>query len=112
MSAASQVRRATGEVRAQIFCWTTRLEVTVVIRKSNHAIGIRYIQKLRIVTRWIKRDAERFVQTLFCKNFGERPPKAFGVALCGAQHFDLISATLHHKDIAIRRGQQKSRITK
>jgi hypothetical protein len=88
---------------------SARFEIAVTIRKSNDAIGIRDVQKLRVVTGWIKSDPERFVQTAFCKSFVHI---RFAIAVGIAQHFDLIGATLYDKDVAIWRAKQESRIAK
>src|SRR6266478_1660738 len=55
MSAAAQMCCATGKVRTQNFGWATCFEIAVAIGKTNYAIRIRDVQKLRIVTRRIKR---------------------------------------------------------
>ena len=88
---------------------SARFEIAVTIRKSNHAISIPDVQELRIVAGWIKRDPERFVQTAFCKNFGD---VGLAIAVGIAQHLDLIGATLYNEDVAIRCGEQESRIAK
>ena len=86
-----------------------RFEIAITIWKSNHAISIPDVQKLRVVAGWIKSDPERFVQTAFCKNFGDiRLAIAVGIA----QHLDLIGATLYNEDVAIRCAEQESRIAK
>src|SRR6266540_1477198 len=109
MSAAAQVRRATGKMCAQVFRRAARFQIAIAKGKPDYAIGIRNVQKLGIVTRRIKRDPEWFLQTLFCENFGHvRLSVAFGVT----QHLDSLGATLHDEDVAIGRGEQKSRITK
>ena len=48
---------------------SARFEIAITIGKSNDAISIRAIQKLRVIARWIKSDPERFVQLAFCKSF-------------------------------------------
>jgi len=58
MSAAVQVRRATGEMRTQNFGGATCFEIAIAIRKSNYPVGIRDVEKLWIGTRRIKRDPE------------------------------------------------------
>src|SRR5438093_822268 len=88
---------------------SARFEIAITIRKSNHAISIRDVQKLRVVAWWIKSDPERFVQTAFCKNFSD---VRLAVAVVIAQHLDLISATLYDEDVAIRCAEQESRIAK
>src|SRR5215831_20821605 len=109
MPAAAKVRRAAGEMCAQLFGWSARLEIAVAIRKSNHAVGIRDVQELGIVTWGVKRDPERLIQAGFCKSFRHvRLSAAFDIA----QHLDLIGATLHHKDVAIRCGEQEPRVAK
>jgi hypothetical protein len=64
---------------------------------------------LRIVPGRVKSDPERFVQIMFSENFCR---VRLAVAVGVAQHFDLIGTTLHDEDVAIRRGQKKSRIAK
>src|SRR6266404_660752 len=58
MSAAAEACCATGRVRTQNFGWATRFEIAIAIGKTNYAIRIRDVQKLRIGTRRIKRDPE------------------------------------------------------
>jgi hypothetical protein len=41
--------------------WSARFEIAITIGKSNDAIGIRNVQKLRVVAGWIKSDPERLV---------------------------------------------------
>ncbi len=88
---------------------SARFEIAITIRKSNHAISIRDVQKLRVVAGWIKSDPERFVQGLLCKNFGD---VGLAIAVGIAQHLDLIGATLYNEDVAIRCAEQESRIAK
>jgi hypothetical protein len=40
---------------------SARFEIAITIWKSNDAISIRDVQKLRVVARWIKSNPERFV---------------------------------------------------
>src|SRR5438270_13589657 len=98
MSAAAEACCATREMCTQNFGWATCFEIAIAIGKTNYAIRIRDVQKLRIVTRRIKSDPERFVQILFCKNF-------IGIGLAAAlriaQYLDLVRATLHNKDVAV-----------
>ena len=109
MTTAAQVRRAAGETRGQFFCRPARFEIAVAIGKPDYAVGVRDVQELGIITWRIKRDPKWFVQTTFCKDFSRVwLAAAFGIA----QHLDLIGSTLHDKDVAVRRGQQKSRIAK
>ena len=86
---------------------SARFEIAITIGKSNDAISIRDVQKLRVVARWIKSDSERFVQIAFCKSFSDI---RFAIAVGVAQHLDLIGATLHNKDVAVRCAEQESRI--
>src|SRR6516225_905901 len=88
---------------------SARFEIAVAIRKTNHAIGIGDVQKLRIVTRWIKSDPERLVQISFRKSFGDI---RFAIAVCIAQHLYLIRATFYHEDVSIRRAEEESRVAK
>src|SRR5436190_14058330 len=88
---------------------SARFEIAITIRKSNHAISIRDVQKLRVVAWRIKSDPERFVQTAFCKNFSD---VGLAIAVCIAQHLDLIGATLYNEDVAIRCAEQESRVAK
>src|SRR5947199_1904391 len=101
MSAAAQARRATRKVRGQSLSWSACFEITVAIWKSNYAICIRDVQKLRLVARRIKRDPEWFVETAFYKSLGH---VRFTVAVGIAHYLDLIRTTLHDKDVAIGRG--------
>ncbi len=88
---------------------SARFEIAITIGKSNYAISIRDIQKLRVVAGWIKSDPERFVQIAFCKSFSHI---RFAIAVGVAQHLDLIGAALYNEDVAIRCGEQESRIAK
>src|SRR6266478_9407269 len=54
MSAATKACCATGKVRTQNFGWATCFEIAIAIRKSNYAVGIRYVEKLWIGTGRIK----------------------------------------------------------
>ena len=101
MSAAAQVRRATRKVRGQSLSWSACFEIAITIGKSNHAVGIRDVQKLWIVPGRIEGDPEWFVQIAFGKNFGH---VRLTVAVTVTQHLDLVDATLHDKYVAIRRG--------
>src|SRR4029077_10610273 len=88
---------------------SARFEIAITIGKPNDAIGIRDVQKLRVVAQWIKRDPERVVQVAFCKNFCD---VRLAIAVCIAQHFDLVGATLYNEDVAVRCGEQEPRIAK
>ena len=55
------MRRATGKMCAQFFCRSTSFQIAITIGESNYAIGISDVQKLWIVTWWIKRNPEWFV---------------------------------------------------
>src|SRR5436190_4470933 len=88
---------------------SARFQIAITIRESNYTISIRDVQKLRVVTGWIKSDPERFVQIAFCKSFSHI---RFAIAVGVAQHLDLIGATLYNKDVAVRCGEQESRIAK
>src|SRR5262245_750064 len=104
------VQQCTGrEMRRELLSGSTRLEIAILIQKPNHTIGIRDVQKLRVVARWIKGDPERFVQIAFGKSFSDI---RFAIAVSIAQHLYLISATLYNEDVAIRCAQQESRIAK
>jgi hypothetical protein len=60
MSAAAQ--QSTGrEMCRELLGWSTRFEISIKVGKSNDAIGIRDVQKLRIVAGWIKGDPEWLV---------------------------------------------------
>src|SRR6266487_4387399 len=88
---------------------SARFEIAITIQKSNHAISIRDVQKLRVVAWWIKSDPEWFVQTAFCKSFSHI---RFAIAVGIAQRLDLIGSTLYNEDVAIRCAEQESRIAK
>src|SRR5262245_11029195 len=88
---------------------SARFEIAIAVRKSNHPISIRNVQKMWIVARWIKSDSERFVQIVFCKSL-RHIRLSVGVGI--AQHFYLIGTTLYNEDVAIRRGEQKARVAK
>jgi hypothetical protein len=88
---------------------SARFEIAITIWKSNHAISIPDVHELRVVAGWIKSDPERFVQIAFCKSFSHI---RFAIAVGIAQHLDLIGATLYNEDVAIRCGEQESRIAK
>src|SRR2546423_7349593 len=108
MSAAAQ--QPTGrKMCRKLLGRSARFEIAITIRKSNHAISIRDVQKLRVVAGWIKSDPERFVQGLLCKNFGD---VGLAIVVGIAQHLDLIGATLYNEDVAIRCAEQESRIAK
>src|SRR4029077_7051647 len=94
-------------MRREFLSRSARFEIAITIGKSNDAISIRDVQKLRVVARWIKSDSERFVQIAFCKSFSHI---RFAIAVGVAQHLDLIGATLHNKDVAVRCAEQESRI--
>src|ERR1700730_2586113 len=96
MSAPAQ-KSAAEKVRAQFFGWATRIQVAVLIRKTNNAIGVRDIKKFRIRPRRIKRDSERLVQIFV----GEKRR----LPICTMNHFDLVNAALANKNLAVRRRQ-------
>jgi hypothetical protein len=107
---ATAAQQSTGrEMCRQFLGWSTRLEIAITIRKSNHTIGIRDVQKLRVLAQRIKGDPERFVQIAFCKCFSDI---RFVIAVSIAQHLYLIGATLYNEDVAIRCAEQESRIAK
>src|SRR4051794_28312063 len=93
----------------ELLGWSARFEIAITIRKPNDAIRIRDVQKLRVVAWWIKSNAERFVQIVFCKSLSHI---RFAIAVCIAQHLDLISAAFHNENVAIRCAEQESRIAK
>ena len=86
----------------QLLRWPARFDIAIAIRKPNHAVGISYVQELRLITGWIKGDSKRPVQVLFGEDF-------IGVGhaalLCIAQYSNLIRATFHDKDVAIWRSE-------
>src|SRR4030095_9863950 len=45
----------------ELLGWSARFKIAVAIGKSNDAISIRDVQKLRVAAWWIKSDPERFV---------------------------------------------------
>src|SRR5438552_588738 len=107
VAAAAQPRRATGKMRAQIFRRSASFEIASAIWKPNHAVGISYVQELRLITGRIKGDSKWPVQVVFCKDFiGVRP----AALLCIAQYPNLIGATFHDKDVAIWRSEEKARV--
>jgi hypothetical protein len=57
--------------------WATRLQIAVLIRKSNHGIQIADIDPLWIGTQWIERNAEWSLQST-----GEKR-HLFGLAVAG-----------------------------
>src|SRR5262245_59086711 len=89
--------------------WSTRFEIAVTIWKPNDAIGVRNVQKLRVVPGWIKSNTEWLVQTSFCKSFSHI---RLAITVCIAQHLYLVRATLDNEDVAIRRREQETRIAK
>jgi hypothetical protein len=108
MSATAQ--QPTGrEMCGEFLRWSARFEIATTIGKANNAIGIRDVQKLRVVAGWIKSDPDRFVQPAFCKNFVHI---RLAIAVRVAQHLDLIGATLYNEDVAIRCAEEESRIAK
>src|SRR5436190_1736108 len=103
-------QQSTGrEMCRELLGRSARFEIAITIRKSNYTIGIGDVQKLRVVTGWIKSDPERFVQIAFCKSFSHI---RFAIAVDIAQHTDLIGAALYNENVAIRCGEQESRIAK
>ena len=109
MSAAPEQCCPAGKFRTCLLSRPTRFEVAIPIGKTNYAIRIRHEQKLGIVTRRIKCNAERLVQIAFGKYFDDI---WFTAAFCVAQHFDLIGTTLSDEDVSIWSSKQKSRIAK
>src|SRR5437870_11669907 len=61
MPAAAEACCATGTVVTQNFGSATCFEIAIAIGKTNYAIRIRDVQKLRIGTGRITSDSERFV---------------------------------------------------
>src|SRR6478752_10644218 len=96
-------------MRREFLSRSARFEIAITIGKSNYAIGIRDVQKLRVVAGWVKSDSERLVQIAFYKSFSHI---WFAIAVGVAQHLDLIGATLHNEGVAIRCAEQESRIVK
>src|SRR5437660_12915173 len=77
------------------------------MRKPNQAVGISYVEELRLITGWIKGDSKWPVQAVFGKDFiGVRP----AALLCIAQYPNLIGVTFHDKDVAIWRSDEKARV--
>src|SRR6266480_1127232 len=91
----------------QLLRWSARFEIIIAIGKPNYAIGIGDVQELRIIPRRIKRDPEWFVQVVFGEDFIGIGPAAL---LCIAQYPNLIGATFYDKDVAVSRGEQKTRV--
>src|SRR5262245_816446 len=86
-----------------------RFEIAITIWKSNDPIGIRDVQKLRVVAGRIKSDPERFIKIARCKSFRD---VRLAIAVAIAQHLDLIGATLYNEDVAVRCGKKEPRIAK
>src|SRR5207237_7735004 len=108
VAAASKPRRATGKMRAQIFRWSASFEIASAIRKPNHAVGISYVEELRLITGWIKGDSKWPVQAVFGKDFiGVRP----AALLCISQYPNLFRATYHDKEVSVRRSEEKARVS-
>src|SRR6478609_4996058 len=93
----------------QLLGWTMRFEIAITIWKSNDPIGIRDVQKLRVVAGRIKSDPERFIKISLCKSFSD---VGLATAVAIAKHLDLIGATLHNEDVTVRRAEKESRIAK
>src|SRR4030095_13207779 len=89
--------------------WSLRFEIAITIRKSNDPIGVRDVQKLRVVAGRIKSDPERFVKIALCKGFSHI---RFPIAVSIAEHLDLIGQMLYNEKVAVRWGKQESRIAK
>src|SRR4030095_17191035 len=92
---------------SQLLRWSARFEIAVAIRKPNHAVGSSYVQEVRLAARRIKGDPKGLVQVVLGENFIGVGRAAF---LCIAQYPNLIGATFHDKDVAVWRGEQKTRI--
>src|SRR5436190_1257498 len=103
------IKSTRREMCRELLGRSARFEIAITIRKSNYAIGIGDVQKLRVVAGWIKSDSERFVQIAFCKSFSHI---RFAIAVGIAQHLDLIGATLYDEDVVIRCAEQESRVAK
>src|SRR5262245_21320102 len=88
---------------------TVRFEIAITIWKKNDPIGIRDVQKLRVIAGRVKIDPERFTKIALCKSFRD---VRLAIAVCIAQHLDLIGATLYNEDVAIRCGKKEPRIAK
>jgi hypothetical protein len=93
----------------QLMRWPARFEIAIAIGKPDHAVGISYVQELRFITGRIKGDPKGLVQVVFGEDFIGVGPAAL---LCIAQYPNLIGATFYDKDVAVWRGEQKTRITK
>jgi hypothetical protein len=92
---------------SQLLRWAGRFEIAITIEKPNYPIGISDVQILRIIPRRIKCDPKRLVQTVFDECFDDiRFSAASGIA----QRLDSICPTFHDEDVAIGRGEQKTRI--
>src|ERR1041385_6885776 len=96
-------------MNGQFFCWAANFEIATAMRKPNHTVSVRDIEKLRVITGWIKSDSERLVETGFGKNLG---CVWFSVAGIVSQDLDLMVVTLHNKDVTVGCGQEKSGIAK
>jgi hypothetical protein len=86
----------------QLLRWPARFEIAIAIRKPNHAVGISYVQELRLITGRIKGDSKWPVQVVFGEDFiGVRP----ATLICIAQYTNLIGVTFYDKDVAIWRSE-------
>src|SRR5437868_11378704 len=81
------------------------MQIAVLIRKTDDPICIGDVEKLRVISQRIKGDAERIIQARVGKQFSPQP------AIFSAKDFDLIGMALSDKDVAVRSGEQKTRIT-
>src|SRR5262249_54837610 len=97
------------EMCREFLGWSVRFEIAIAIWKSNDPIGIRDVQKLRVVAGRIESDPERFIKIVLCKSFRD---VRLAIAVCVAQHLDLIGATVYNEDVAVRCGKKEPRIAK
>src|ERR1044071_3162255 len=96
-------------MRGEFLRWTARFEIAIAIGEPNHAVGVSDVQRLGIIPGGIKGDSKRLVQAALSEDFIGVGPAA---RLRVTQYPNLIGATFHDKDVAVWRGQKKSRITK
>ena len=97
---------ALGQLRYDRFGRTARLQVAALIRDAHHRIIVPHVNPLGMISRRIKSDPERPVETL-CKNLILRG--AFR-PVGGAQHANAVGAGLHDENIAVRRHAYQARI--
>src|SRR5256714_10613113 len=106
---ASAEQPTAGKLGAQFFYRASRLGVAVAIRKSNDAIRVGHVKKLRIGAGRIKRDPKRLAHSAVRERLGQ---VWFPVAIVIAQNFNAAFIALRHEDVAVRSCEQITRIRK